>query len=123
MGLVELVVSIKGVGLHQAHIAGKISLWMLPPHDCASNGTPPPVGPDRQTAVIANIGPYPAGDSLQLRQHGHRRVIGMDAFRAHDMSADSLNNWGERHHAGPDPIRQGRDIDLDPLVLLWRFNG
>jgi hypothetical protein len=40
----------------------------------------------------------------------------MDAFRAHDMDPDGLNNGIERHHAGADPIRQGRDIDLDPLA-------
>ena len=31
------------------------------------------------------------------------------------MGPDRLNNWGERHHAGADPIRQCRDIDLDPF--------
>ncbi len=29
LGLVELVISIKGVGLHQAHIAGKMALRVL----------------------------------------------------------------------------------------------
>ena len=54
--------------------------------------------------VIANIGPDSAGHSLQFREYAHRRVIGVDAFRAHDMDPDRLNNWVER-----------RDIDLDPF--------
>jgi hypothetical protein len=29
LGLVELVISIKGIGLHQAHIAGKMALRVL----------------------------------------------------------------------------------------------
>ena len=49
----------------------------------------------------------------QRREH---RVVGVDAFRAHDMGPDGLNNWVERHHAGADPIRQCRDIDLDPFA-------
>jgi hypothetical protein len=42
------------------------------------------------------------------------------------MQSDRLNNRLERHHAGVDPIRQLRDIDLDPLAgigLLRRFDG
>jgi hypothetical protein len=49
--------------------------------------------------VIANIGPDPAGDSLKFREYGHRRVVGVDAFRAHDIGLDRHNNWVERHHA------------------------
>jgi hypothetical protein len=116
LSLVELVVSIKGIGLHEAHIAGKMALRMFP-------GTTARVmerGRRRIRAakrpVIANIGPDPAGDSLQFGQYGHRRVIGVDTFRAHDMGPDRLNNWIERHHAGADPICQCRDIDLDPFA-------
>ncbi len=115
LSLVELVVSIKGIRLHEAHIAGKMALRMLP-------GTTARVMERcrrwvfaAKRPVIADIGPDPAGDSLQFREYGHRRVIGVDAFRAHDMSSDRLNNWLERHHAGADPIRQCRDIDLDPF--------
>src|SRR5712664_2914840 len=114
--LVELVVSIKGIGLHEAHIAGKMALRMLP-------GTTARVMERcrwwvfaAKRPIIADIGPDPAGDSLQFREYGHRRVIGVDAFRAHDMGSYRLNNWVERHHAGADPIRQGRDIDLDPFA-------
>jgi hypothetical protein len=32
--------------------------------------------------------------------------LASDAFRAHDMGPDGLNNWVERHHAGADPIRR-----------------
>jgi hypothetical protein len=31
------------------------------------------------------------------RKHRYRRIIGVDAFRAHDMRADCLNNRVERH--------------------------
>jgi len=116
LSLVELVVSIKGIGLHEAHIAGKMALRMLP-------GTTARVMERcrrwvvaAKRPVIANVGPDPAGDGLQFREHGHRRVVGVDAFRAHDMGPDGLNNWVERHHAGADPIRQRRDIDLDPFA-------
>src|SRR5712664_3454896 len=116
LSLVELIVSIKGIGLHEAHIAGKMALRMLP-------GTTARVMERRRRwvfaakrMIIADIGPDPAGDSLQFREYGHRRVIGVDAFRAHDMGPYRLNNWLERHHAGADPIRQCRDIDLDPFA-------
>src|SRR4029077_3253296 len=110
--LVELVVSIKGIGLHEAHIAGKMALRMLP-------GTTARVMERccrwvfaAKRPVIADIGPDPAGDRLKLGQHGHRRVIGVDAFRAHDMGPDGLNKRLKPFHAGADPIRQRRDIDL-----------
>jgi hypothetical protein len=51
--------------------------------------------------VIANIGPDPAGDSLQFRQYEHRRVIGVDAFRAHDMGPDRLNNGSSANTQAP----------------------
>lgn len=40
----------------------------------------------------------------------------MDAFRAHDVDPDSLNNGIQCYHAGADPIRQGRGVDLDPFA-------
>jgi hypothetical protein len=40
----------------------------------------------------------------------------MNAFCAHDMGPDGLNKRLKRHHAGTDPIRQRRDIDLDALA-------
>jgi hypothetical protein len=120
LSLVELVVSIKGIGLHEAQIAGKMALRMLP-------GTTARVIEHcrrwvfaAKRPVIANIGPDPAGDSLQFCEHGHRRVVGVDAFRGHDVGPDRLNNWGKRHHAGADPIRQCRDIDLDPFASKSR---
>src|SRR6267378_6992297 len=92
LSLVKLVVSIKGIGLHEAHIAGKMALRMLP-------GTTARVMERcrrwvfaAKRPVIADIGPDPAGDSLQFREYGHRRVVGVDAFRAHDMGTDRLNN-------------------------------
>src|SRR5882724_4107603 len=112
LGLVELVVSIKGIGRHQAHIAGKMASRMLP-------GTTARVMERCRRWVFAAKRPViadTAGDSLQFREYGHRRVIGVDAFRAHDMGPYRLNNWVERHHAGADPIRQRRDIDLDSFA-------
>lgn len=40
----------------------------------------------------------------------------MDAFRAHDVDPDGLNNGIECDHPGADSIRQGRDVDLDPFA-------
>ena len=66
--------------------------------------------------VIANIGPDPAGNRLKLGKHRHRRIVIVDAFGPHNMGLDRFNNGIERHPAGADPIRQGRDIDLDPFA-------
>jgi hypothetical protein len=114
--LVELVISIKGIGLHNAHIAGKMFSRMFP-------GTTARVMErcrgwvrTAKRAVIADIGPDPADNSFQFRQHRHRRVVGMDALGAQHMRPDRLDQRIERYHAGPDPIRQGRDIDLDSLA-------
>jgi hypothetical protein len=48
-----------------------------------------------------------------LLQH---TIVGVDAFRPHDMGLDCLNNGIERHHAGANPICQGRDIDLNAFA-------
>src|ERR1035437_1070458 len=118
LSLVELVVSIKGIGLHEAYIAGKMALRML-------SSTAARVMERRRRRifaakrpVIANIEADPAGDSLQFREYGHRRVIGVDAFRAQHRGPVRLNNGVEPHHPGADPIRQCRDIDLDPFLVM-----
>src|SRR6202161_4971001 len=64
LSLVELVVSIKGICLHEAHIAGKMALRMLP-------GTTARVMARcrrwvfaTERSVVADIGPNPTEDGL-----------------------------------------------------------
>ena len=106
LSVVELVVSIEGIGLHEAHIAGKMALRMFAGTIARVMERGRRRGFAAKRPIIANIGPDPAGDSLQFREHGHRRVVGVDAFRAQDVGPDRLNNRLERHHAGADPIGQ-----------------
>jgi hypothetical protein len=104
-----VVVSIKGVGLDQADIAGQVALRMLssPVARVIEQGRRRILAAKRP--VVPYIGPDPTEDSLQFCQHRHRRIVGVDAFRPHDMGTNRLNNRVERHYAGADPIRQCRD--------------
>ncbi len=116
IGSVEIVVAVEGIGLHQTNVASKMALRML------SSPVARVIEQRRRRIVaakwpvIANIRPDPADHGLHFRQHRDRGVVGMDAFRAHDMGPDGLNKRLKRHHAGADPIRQRRDIDLDALA-------
>src|ERR1700733_11971910 len=60
--------------------------------------------------VVANIGPDPAGDGLQFRQHRHRRIVSVDAFRAHDMGLASIIGSSATTQA---PIRSARRSKID----------
>src|SRR5260370_23890386 len=64
LSLVELVVSIKGIGLHEAHIAGKMALRMLPGTTARRMERRRRWVPAAERPVVADIGPDPAGDSL-----------------------------------------------------------
>ena len=79
------------IGLHEADITGKMALRML-------SSTTARVMERRRwrtlaakRPIVADIGPDSADDSLQFRQHGHRRVVGMDARGAQDMGL--TDNW------------------------------
>ena len=63
-----------------------------------------------------NIGPDPAGNRLKLGQYRHRRIVGVDAFRAHDVDPDGLNSGIECYHeCAPSEkvvaFRRGLDVE------------
>jgi len=83
-----------GVRLHQAGVGRKVSVRMhaatigrIEERRCRRRG------PGKR-AVVAHVGPQPAGAALALRQHLHGGVVGMDALRRKDVSADRID---ERH--------------------------
>ena len=116
IGLVELVEAGVGVGLHQPGIAGQMLLWMLSAtirrieeHGCRWIGS-------GKRAVVAHIGPEPAGPGLSLGQDRHRGVVGMDAFRCKDMASDRIDQRHQGCRGGAHPVGQRRDIEVDAFA-------
>jgi hypothetical protein len=64
LSLVELVVSIKGVGLHEAHVAGKMALQELPGSTVRVMERCRRWISATERPVVAAIGPNPAEDGL-----------------------------------------------------------
>ena len=69
--------------------------------------------------IVTQIDPDAARSGLELRQHRHRRVVGMDAFGRQDC-ARSAHDRIERHHAGADPIGHRRRVEFDALASIGR---
>jgi hypothetical protein len=97
--LIEFVVSGISVGLHDPAVTSE-----MPSRIFASARAR--VGEDRRQRnlaakrpVVADRGPYPAGDRLQSCQNRHGRVVGMDALAPEHLGPDTLNDQIEGRDA------------------------
>ena len=112
------MIAAKGVGLDHAAKAGQMIARPLTAAIGAKaviGGGGPPALPG---PLVDDISPQPPGPGLAVarRQHGDRRVIGVDDWRCQDVGADQLGQ--RRHPPGgmPDPVGQGGTLDLDALA-------
>src|ERR1700739_1429782 len=80
--------------------------------------------PDRRCSlparrpVVAYIGPEPSGLGLAVagREHGHRRIVGMELAAGEDMLADGLKQRAEQITSCTDPAGHGRARDIHSLT-------
>src|SRR5208283_2151157 len=114
--VVECVVAVIGVGLHDSGPTGEMLLRVY----ASAIARIFEEGRRRLLAakrpVVADIGPYPAGRGLAFGQNRRRGVIGMNALAPKDMSFQRGQDRIQRCDATADPIGQGRRVDLDPLA-------
>ena len=61
-------------------------------------------------ALVANIGPQPAGPRATGTggEHGHRRVVGVQRAACHHMTFERIDQRVEQRGRTPDPLGQGR---------------
>ena len=68
--------------------------------------------------IVAHIGPQSSRARLALRQHRHGGVVGMDAFGCEHMRVDRLDQRRQRRRHCADPVRQCRDVEIDPFARI-----
>ena len=70
--------------------------------------------------VVAYIGPEPASLGLAVagREHGHRRIVGMELAAGKDMLADGVNQRAEQITGCAHPAGHGRTRDLHSLTSI-----
>src|SRR5207302_4435326 len=114
--LVELSEPGIGIGLQDAGISGEVmcgvftlAIARVEEYRCWRSRA-------GEGSIIAHIRPYPAGDRFAFGQDRHRRVVTMDTLGGEDVPADQLDQRGEARAAGPDPIGQGRHVQIDALT-------
>jgi hypothetical protein len=66
-----------------------------------------------ERAIVPDVGPQAADLRLLLGEHRHGRVVGVDTLGGEDMALDRQDQRHRGRADGADPIRQGRDVDLD----------
>jgi hypothetical protein len=100
IGLVKPAEARIGVGLHQPGIARQMLLRMFTTtiRRVEEHGRRRIWASKR--AVVAHIGPEPAGPGLALGQDRHRGVVGVDAFGRKDMASDRLDQWHQGSRGG-----------------------
>ena len=77
-------------------------------------------------SIVANIRPQSAGDRLAFRQHGHRRVIAMDALsRQHVILISATNGLSVAVQAPTQSanVETSRSIPSREYISLWRLSG
>ena len=112
------LVAAEGVSLDHAAKEGQMITWPL----AAAIGAEAVIGRHCPLAapgsLVNHVSPQPPGPGLAVarRQHGDRRVVGVDDRRRHDMRADQR---GQRHYPPggmPDPVGQGGALDRDAFA-------
>jgi hypothetical protein len=63
-------------------------------------------------AVVAHIGPEPAGPGLALGQDRHRGVVSVDAFGRKDMASDRVDQRHQWCRGSAHPVRQRRYVEV-----------
>ena len=71
-----------------------------------------------ERAVVAHIGPEPAGSGLALGQDRHCGVVRVDAFGRKDMAPDRVNQRHQGCGGGSHPICQRRYMKVDTFTLV-----
>ena len=71
-----------------------------------------------ERGVVAHVGPQSAGGTLVLREHWHRRVVGVDAFSGQHVLFDFLDQRRKRCRARTNPIGQRRDVEVDAFLRV-----
>ena len=67
-------------------------------------------------AVVANIGPQPAGGGLALREDRHRRIVAVQPAGGQHVMTDQGVKGSQSGCRGPDLVGQGRDVEGDTLA-------
>ena len=116
--VIELIEPRKGVSLHDAGPSSEMSARILA-RSCSR------IVEQRRRRIsaakepiVADVGPYPASDGLQFRQHGHGRIVDMEALGREDMAPDRREDRIKRRDARADPPRQSGDVDFDALARI-----
>jgi hypothetical protein len=55
---------------------------------------------------------------LSFGQHRHGRVVAVQAFAGEHVLSDQFNERRQARRAGADPVRQGRQVELDALARI-----
>ena len=116
-GLVEPVVSGKGIGLQDAGVAAQMLDRIARAGPRVAEQGPPAVRP-AERSVVAHIDPGPPGIGLALGQHRHRRVVAVQAVRRQHMGRNRVVQRLQRHGAGTDLVGQGRQAEIDALACI-----
>lgn len=69
-------------------------------------------------AVVAHIGPEPAGPGLALGQHRHRGVVAVDALGREDVAPDRIYQRHQGCGGGAHPVRERRHVEVDAFTLI-----
>ena len=66
--------------------------------------------------ILAHIGPQSARARPVLGKDRHRGVVAVQPLGREDMGTDQVDERRQCRAAGPNPIRQRGDVEVDPLV-------
>jgi hypothetical protein len=111
--IIQPVIAGIGVGLQDAGKSVKMPIWMLLPTiprsviECSRRRSA------AERAIVADIGPDVAGDSLALGQDWHGSVVAMEPLGGQHMRFDQGMQRGKRRRAGSDLVRQRRHAEVD----------
>ena len=113
---VEVVVAAVGIGLEDALPAGEVPVRVL--HSCdRGEKWKIAAGGDRSAegAVVAHIGPEPAGAGAALGQDRHGGVVAVQPLGRQDMRPDQRMERRQGRRAGADLVGQGGEAQVDAL--------
>ena len=71
-----------------------------------------------ERAIVAHIGPEPAGCAFSFREHRHGRVVTVNAFRAKNMLLDFVDERRQRRCGRADPAGERRDVEIDTFFRV-----
>ena len=71
-------------------------------------------------ALVAQIDPQPAGLGLAVagRQHGHRRIVGMDHGARHHVLANPVSQRAQQPRRLAHPVGQGGAIEIEAVARV-----